>query len=306
MEKLTLGKPRTGVEVRWNSQTWVNNNTIKGQDKILRSTGVRYFELNQLSYRNPVQHVALGFMHNWMEGVLMHHFRESWGFKTLSVKEKRVRQGAGHNPSKRARFEPPANDKASSSRLDEDDNQGDDVDEDDVELNQGPGGLFTELDMRFFRLALTEVILPTAGLHPKSIGCRQMWEAQSIRMVYTLCICHSFDCVGIPIHRQRFKDSYQKYNVTSVKIFKDLKILPNHHYALHIPEKLKLWRPLGEFAEFTGERMIGKLRSIETNNQLGELETTMVKQFSQMQRMEAKNGFAELFNDDEKIARVHV
>ncbi|KNZ49567.1 hypothetical protein VP01_4933g1, partial [Puccinia sorghi] len=243
MAKLTLGKPRTCVESR-------------------------YSELNRLSYRNPVQHFALGVMHSWMEGVLMHQFRESWGFKKLSVKAKRVRQGAGHNPSKRARFEPPTNDKASSSHLDEDNNQCDDVDEDDVELNQGPGGLFTELDMHFFRLALTEVILPTAvGCIQSQLGVSKFGKLKASEWytlfvyVIALIVLELF-----PIHRQRFKDSYQKYNATSVT----MKILPNHHYALHIPEQLKMWGSLGEVAEFTSERMFGKLCSIETNNQLDE------------------------------------
>ena len=89
----------------------------------------------------------------------MHHFRECWGFQTLLVKAKRVWQGAENNPRKRARLELPTNNEGSSSRntLDEDN-----IDEDDVELNQGPSGLFTESDMQFFRLALAEVILPTA------------------------------------------------------------------------------------------------------------------------------------------------
>ncbi|KAG0145788.1 hypothetical protein CROQUDRAFT_704664 [Cronartium quercuum f. sp. fusiforme G11] len=48
-----------------------------------------------------------------------------------------------------------------------------------------------------------------------------------------------------PIHAKRFEDSYQKYNQMSKKIFADLLINPNHHYALHIPKQMKLWGPLG-------------------------------------------------------------
>ncbi len=35
--------------------------------------------LHRLSYWDPVKHVMLGYMHNWLEGVLMQHLRVLWG-----------------------------------------------------------------------------------------------------------------------------------------------------------------------------------------------------------------------------------
>ena len=40
--------------------------------------GVRWSLLHRLPYWDPVKHVVLGFMHNWLEGILQHHLRILW------------------------------------------------------------------------------------------------------------------------------------------------------------------------------------------------------------------------------------
>jgi hypothetical protein len=242
-----------------------------------------------------------------MEGVLMHHFRERWGFQTLSVKEKRNRgvDTDNHASRKRPRLETGNDDTVS---LDQDD---EDLEDSDFELDQRSGGLFTELDMNLFRSALPEVVLPTVvGCIPSQLGkakCGKLkasqWyvlfvyviplivadifvtdidkiNAKSNRALIMDNIACLIQCTHIvnsrhvkEVHGKRFEDSYQKYNETSKKIFENLAVHPNHHYALHIPEQLKLWGTLGGVAEFTGERMIGKLRNIETNHRMGEIFT---------------------------------
>lgn len=67
-----------------------------------------------------------------------------------------------------------------------------------------------------------------------------------------------------------FEKFYKLYHKTSVQIFGDLSVKPNHHYALHIPEQLRTWGPLGQVSELAGERLIGILGRIETNTKLGE------------------------------------
>lgn len=44
-----------------------------------RKTGVRWCSLHFLPYRDPVNDTILGFMHNWLEGVLEHQLRVLWG-----------------------------------------------------------------------------------------------------------------------------------------------------------------------------------------------------------------------------------
>lgn len=163
---LKIGDPRDGVEVHRLSDLWKSTQTLNGREKILRETGIRYSELNRLSYCDPVQHVALGILHNWFEGVLMHHFRERWGFQSLSFKEKR-RQGDHQTSRKRARLDPsaPADDGDSSL-------ESSSKDDNDVNLNQGEnGGLFNEKDMDYFRNAMQDVVLPTKVGHlPSELG----------------------------------------------------------------------------------------------------------------------------------------
>ena len=40
--------------------------------------GVRWSLLHRLSYWDPVKHVILSFMHNWLEGILQHHLCILW------------------------------------------------------------------------------------------------------------------------------------------------------------------------------------------------------------------------------------
>ncbi|KNZ52801.1 hypothetical protein VP01_3443g2 [Puccinia sorghi] len=39
-----------------------------------------------------------------------------------------------------------------------------------------------------------------------------------------------------------FTVEYSKYNATAANIFSNIKILPNHHYAPHIPDQMRQWR----------------------------------------------------------------
>ncbi|KAJ7218694.1 hypothetical protein B0H12DRAFT_963261, partial [Mycena haematopus] len=52
----------------------------KGQRVAMeRKTGVRFCSLHILPYRDPVKDTILGFMHNWLQGVLEHQLRVLWG-----------------------------------------------------------------------------------------------------------------------------------------------------------------------------------------------------------------------------------
>jgi hypothetical protein len=167
--ELKLGRSRSGAEVQQESAKWLNTLTKSGREDTLRETGVRYSELNRLEYRDPVQNVALGVMHNWMEGVLMHHFRERWGFQTLSYKEKRRRGGDQGPSAKRSRLD----ETEAEVESDEGDfSDADDDDSDDFELNQGAsGGLFSTIEMDYFWGALADVVLPTCiGCIPSELG----------------------------------------------------------------------------------------------------------------------------------------
>ena len=69
---------RNGVQVRAQAEAWLNQTTKAGRNALAKSNGVRWTPLHRLPYWDPVKHVILGFMHNWLEGILQHHLRSLW------------------------------------------------------------------------------------------------------------------------------------------------------------------------------------------------------------------------------------
>ena len=69
----------------------------------------------------------------------------------------------------------------------------------------------------------------------------------------------------------KFAEAYLLYTETSKVVFHLPKVLPNHHYALHLPEQLRWWGPLTNVSEFSGKRVNGILQKMKTNGKLGRL-----------------------------------
>jgi hypothetical protein len=86
---------RNGAQVRAQAEAWLHQTTKAGRNALQKTTGVRWTPLHNLPYWDPVKHVVLGFMHNWLEGVLQHHLRALWGIgrdENESQKAKEVEQ----------------------------------------------------------------------------------------------------------------------------------------------------------------------------------------------------------------------
>ncbi|KNZ47277.1 hypothetical protein VP01_6558g1, partial [Puccinia sorghi] len=64
INELCPGKLRHGRATISQSLKWREATTINARDKIFKQYGVRWSELNQLPYWNPVKNVVLGVMHN--------------------------------------------------------------------------------------------------------------------------------------------------------------------------------------------------------------------------------------------------
>ena len=79
LKKLTLGIPRNSIQVRSQADAWLKTETKASRAAMEKETGVRWSSLYRLPYWDPVRHVVLGYMHNWLEGVLQHHLRTLWG-----------------------------------------------------------------------------------------------------------------------------------------------------------------------------------------------------------------------------------
>jgi hypothetical protein len=70
---------RVGTVVLKQAKKWFKQPTKKQRIIEQRKTGVRGCSLHFLPYRDPVKDMILGFMHNWLEGVLEHQLRVLWG-----------------------------------------------------------------------------------------------------------------------------------------------------------------------------------------------------------------------------------
>ncbi|KNZ64689.1 hypothetical protein VP01_10048g1, partial [Puccinia sorghi] len=79
--------------------------------------------------------------------------------------------------------------------------------------------------------------------------------------------------------------NYKKYNESVATLFAGVKVQPNHHCALHIPDQIRAWGPWPRVAEFTGERLIGFLQKIKTNSLIDKMNGTMMRRGCQLQRL---------------------
>ncbi|KAJ7498433.1 hypothetical protein B0H11DRAFT_1714955, partial [Mycena galericulata] len=70
---------RTGQQVRKEAKEWRKLDTILARNDKAKQTGVRWGSLHRFIHWDPVKHTILGFMHNWLEGILEHTLRTLWG-----------------------------------------------------------------------------------------------------------------------------------------------------------------------------------------------------------------------------------
>ncbi|KAJ6553998.1 hypothetical protein DFH09DRAFT_924550 [Mycena vulgaris] len=70
---------RVATVVLKQAKKWFKQPTKKQRIIEQRKTDVRWCSLHLLPYRDPVNNTVLGFMHNWLEGVLEHQLCVLWG-----------------------------------------------------------------------------------------------------------------------------------------------------------------------------------------------------------------------------------
>jgi hypothetical protein len=58
---------------------WLKAKTVTKKVALAKKFGVRRTPMHDVVGWNPVHHIILGFMHNWLEGILMRHLRMLWG-----------------------------------------------------------------------------------------------------------------------------------------------------------------------------------------------------------------------------------
>ncbi|MBW0487646.1 hypothetical protein O181_027361, partial [Austropuccinia psidii MF-1] len=316
LQLMKLGTTRNGLTILKAAQDWKDARTLTEQDDLRKKNGVQWSQLDRLPYRNPNMHLALGILHNWLEGVLAEHFRFRWGFQDDAQEKKR----ALNQKSKKNKRRCVGNFEGRSL-----DSNGDSSEcEDDLGLGQGiGGGFFTSENIEMFRYLLQDIVLPSGiGKIPKNLGASKNGRLKAsdwltlFTLIIPLVVLEMFfegedpieiksnralflqntgdlvQCTRIACtktikegHAGRFANAYERYTKSSKRLFNNPIIKPNHHYALHIPQQLKLWGPLFGVAEFTGERLIGILQKHPTNNRIREMHGTMMKRVNAMQKM---------------------
>ncbi|WAQ82479.1 hypothetical protein PtA15_2A796 [Puccinia triticina] len=235
ISQLQLSARREKAETIHSASNSKNAKSKTAQEEILKKTGVRWSELNQLVYWDPSRHLVLGVMHNWLEAT---------------------------QSSKRAKMDTVE----LAMWIDNKDVSDESEDDEDISLDGGLGGTFFSADdINTFRTGMSHVC------------CVRLFARRF----------KSGDIKQFEIH-------YKKYLDSVGGLFEGVKVQPNHHFSLHIPQQMASWGPLAGVAEFPGERLIGFLQKINTNNKIDEMHQSMITRGCRLQRMMADPDYTQL------------
>ncbi|MBW0527408.1 hypothetical protein O181_067123 [Austropuccinia psidii MF-1] len=216
-------------------------------------------------------------MHNWNKGVLQHHLQFWWAFDSALFKEVLIEN--------------------ESSEVESDTMEIDDYESSNEEIGEGTNGLLSNNMENQIRTKICEVIVPKGVTHitsqfgEASNGKLKASEWRVLFSVYIpLVFLYSFlenephkilllvntgallqctEIVGAKIITKDdaalFSQKYEVYQSTANEIYPRIKVMPNHHYSMHIAEQLMCWGPLMGVSEFCCERLIGTLTKFKTN-----------------------------------------
>ncbi|POW04695.1 hypothetical protein PSTT_10183 [Puccinia striiformis] len=303
IEKMRIGKMKNSRNVRMAASAWKELGTLTAKKAHVKKQGVRWSELNRLPYWDPVRSVSLGVMHNWLEGVLKHHWSERWGYhkKKYKIQENEATD-------------------------DSDSSQGSTVQMDEEEIETWETRM-----LKHIQVQVAEVVVPQGitrvplNLGEASHGKIKASEWHALFSIYLplaltdllvtnaeeeysktrpwltlLNFAALVQCTNIITRKsvskkdgETFQQAYEAYTYSSKTVFSNIRINPNHHYALHLPQQMNWWGPPMAIAEFSGERINGLLQSFETNGQLGKIEEIVMRKFCQTQRIKAQDPFAD-------------
>ncbi|MBW0523889.1 hypothetical protein O181_063604 [Austropuccinia psidii MF-1] len=322
LQSMKISTKRNSFEILRVACSWRDAKTLKAQNEIQSRTGIRWSELNRLPYRIVNMHVPLGILHNWMEGVLAVHFRERWGFQESSQEKKRACKEV-RRKAKRMRKEEEADVGEEDSSLEGSESTDEGI-EIDLKLGTGvAGGLMNKYTMKIFCDLMHEVVVPTGAtklpanlgeakhgrlkaaqwlslftlfvpliipeiyIESKSLIPQKSNRGKLLQNTGDLVQCTRILCsrTARDGHAGRFYNAYNRYTSSSRELFNNPRVRPNHHYALHIPEHLKTWGPMMGVGEFAGERLIGWLQKVATNQKINEMHVTIMHKAQSSQRL---------------------
>ncbi|KNZ44768.1 hypothetical protein VP01_884g1 [Puccinia sorghi] len=240
------------------------------QDQILKKTGVRWSKLNRLAYWDPIHHVVLGIIQNWLDCILQDHFFYCWRFwakSTNDASKKRKGEMPGTYPNKRTRLIDGA---IFTMEIDEDSLSGESDEYDELIEYIILNGVLTE--------AFSPWVMSSASQKKMEIKC--IWLAQFVFIIPVVIpeiynnhlgkidLCSNLSKQFKPGNLKRFETHYKKYSDGVGEPFEEIKVQSNHCFSLHIPQQMDVWGPLVGVSEFAGERLIGFFQKIKTNHQI--------------------------------------
>ncbi|MBW0471117.1 hypothetical protein O181_010832 [Austropuccinia psidii MF-1] len=258
--KVALRHPCTGRKVLDAAQSWKDTPSEFSQEKLAMRTGIFWLELNYLPYWDPVLNVTLGVMHNWFEGVPKNHFISQWRFNYINISQELDNLEASETFQ-----ESPGEDRNMCTYK---------------EINNEDSGYLTEDIKRRIQEQICKVIVskgvtqipPLVGksqvgklkasgwnslfsLYLPMVFLEVMWEIAINNYTPDLfamllnfgALLQCTNIVGAKAIKQedstRFSENYKKYQKTSLKLFPKYQHVPNHHYAMNIPDQLNVWGP---------------------------------------------------------------
>ncbi|KZV59036.1 hypothetical protein PENSPDRAFT_672638 [Peniophora sp. CONT] len=262
-----------------------------------------------MSTWDPVAHVLLGYMQNWLEGILQHQLRDLWGIGCVT-KEKASSTSSTNNSE--FTLPPEFNDN--------DGGDDDNADTGPVPISVYPQFEFLDSELGHIRNAIVCVSLPTyLDCPPSNFGEKSRGKLKAdtylvlFAFIFPLIIPEIWWAFSVPSYqckllesfyylfvsttvmisyktsensRLLFSNHYIPYRCSIQELF-PVKRKPNHHYAMHSPSIMEYWGPLASLNEFAGKRMNGQLQCTKTNRRMRDIDFTMLDKACRCARLQA-------------------
>jgi hypothetical protein len=81
---------RTKDKVHWQARAWRDKVTTTDKNALATKHGVRWSPFHNMAHWDPAMHIILGYLHNWLEGILQHQLRQLWG---IGCKSEEINDG---------------------------------------------------------------------------------------------------------------------------------------------------------------------------------------------------------------------
>ncbi|MBW0507386.1 hypothetical protein O181_047101 [Austropuccinia psidii MF-1] len=75
IQQLQVGRLQQKQFVKDYSRAFKDLKNEAERTRMMKKSGIRWSELNQLDYWDPMRMIPIGIMNNWFEGILQHHLR---------------------------------------------------------------------------------------------------------------------------------------------------------------------------------------------------------------------------------------